>query len=76
MMEAYVGMDYERGLNLLKDYVEKGAVQSKLEFKGESTFPGTKYIGAKTTCSTDEINKAMMENFEKITDWLIVNNLR
>lgn len=69
MMEAYVGMDYERGLNLLKDYVEKGEVNSKLEFKGKSTFPGTKYIGVKTSCSIDEMGEVMMADFGRIEEY-------
>jgi len=36
MMTTYIGMDYDRGLNLLKDYVEDGEVHSKLNFLGES----------------------------------------
>lgn len=70
MMEAYIGMDYERGLNLLKDYVEKGHVQSKLNFKGESTFPGTKYVGIKNSCSIDDIGEAMKKDFGKIESFI------
>lgn len=70
MMSAYIGMDYERGLNLLKDYVEKGEVQSKLQFKGESTFPGVKYIGVKTSCSTEEISEHMVRDFGHIGSFI------
>ena len=35
MMEAFIGMDYDRGLLMLKDLVEKGSVPSKLDFIGE-----------------------------------------
>ncbi len=63
MMEGFIGMDYERGLNLLKDYVEKGEVESKLEFMGVQSFPGTKYVGIKTTCSMAEIGEKMSADF-------------
>lgn len=63
MMEGFIGMDYERGLNLLKDYVEKGEVESKLEFMGVQPFPGTKYVGIKTTCSMAEIGEKMSNDF-------------
>ncbi len=63
MMEGFVGMDYERGLKLLKDYVEKGEVESKLEFLGIQPFPGTKYVGIKTTCSMEDMGKKMGEDF-------------
>ena len=48
MMEAFVGMDYERGLNMLKDYSEDDKVHSHMEFKGRQTYPGCNYIGVKT----------------------------
>jgi hypothetical protein len=34
MMTSLIGMDYERGLRMLKDYVETGSVPSTLEFPG------------------------------------------
>ena len=66
MMEAYVGADYERGLDMLKAYVEKGEVPSKLEFTGETNFPGCKWVGIKTLCSIDDTSKQMPIDFGKI----------
>ncbi len=66
MMEAFVGMDYDRGLAMLKDYMEDGEVHSKLDFKGTSTFPGCTYIGIKTSCNLKDIGDSMKEDFEKI----------
>lgn len=66
MMEAYVSADYERGLLLLKDYLEKGEVQSNLEFKGESTFPETNYVGLKRSCTIKEISNAMSADFVRL----------
>lgn len=45
MMETFVGMDYDRGLRLLKDVVEDGEVHSKLDIEGKGEYPGGKYIG-------------------------------
>lgn len=70
MMDSWVGMDYERGLKMLKEYTETGVINSKLEWKGESQFPGTKYIGIKTTCGMDEIGEVMMADFGKIEAFL------
>lgn len=66
MTEAFIGMDYERGLNLLKDYVEDGKVHSALDFRGASNFPGTKYIGVRRTCTKQAMPDAMKEDFGKI----------
>ena len=65
-MEAYVGNDYERGLALLKDYVEDDKVHSELSFEGVSVFKGCKYVGVKTSCSIDSIGAAMEKDFEKL----------
>ena len=66
MMEAFVGMDYERGLRMLKDYAETGSVPSKLEFEGESSFDGCDFIGIKTSTTIDEIGAAMEQDFGKL----------
>ncbi len=66
MMEAFVGMDYERGLAMLKDYVEDGEVHSKIDFEGEKHYPGCQYIGIKTTCSLDDIGPKMEADFKKL----------
>ncbi|MEP0985246.1 SRPBCC family protein [Ekhidna sp.] len=55
MMTAYVGADYERGLDMLKAYVEEGEVLSKLDFEGFSSFDGGHWIGIKTSCGLDTI---------------------
>ena len=73
MMEAFIGMDYDRGLNLLKDVLEKGEVESKLEFREESEFPGTKYVGIKTTCSIPDLGNKMEEDFGKLSAFIETN---
>lgn len=70
MMVNLIGSDYDRGLNLLKDLVEKGAVESKLEFKGESQFPGTKYVGVETSCSISKMGDAMISDFGRLEEFM------
>ena len=62
-MENYIGMDYVRGLNLLKDYIEKGEVESKLEFRGVEKFPGINFVGIKRSCPIIEIGDKMTADF-------------
>ena len=66
MMTAFVGMDYERGLRMLKEKMEGGEVKSKLEFMGESDFPATSYVGINTTTSMDGVGEAMKADFGKL----------
>jgi effector-binding domain-containing protein len=73
MMAAYIGMDYERGLQLLKDYVETGAVPSVLTFKGIQDYAGTTYLGIKTSCTMEEMDARMKEDFGKLSGWAAAN---
>ncbi|MEM6737723.1 MAG: SRPBCC family protein [Bacteroidota bacterium] len=66
MMEAYVGADYERGLDMLKAYVEEGAVPSRLEFEGTKDFVGGSWFGIKTNCNIDDVGPVMEADFDKI----------
>ena len=66
MMTAYIGMDYTRGLMMLKEYVEGGKVSSSLSFKGTSLFAGCTYVGIKTSCAMETVNTKMEEDFTKL----------
>lgn len=70
MMEAFISMDYDRGLNMLKDLAEDGKVHSTLDFKGDSTFDGCNYIGIKVNCSIDEMKNTMSDRYGKLMDFM------
>ena len=70
MMTVYVGMDYERGLNMLKDYCEDGKVHSKLEIKGLGTLEGCNYVGFKTDCTLDTVGDRMKTDYEKLMPFM------
>lgn len=65
-MEGFVGADYERGLQMLKEYVETGKVSSTLEFKGQSNYSGCKYIGIKTDTTMENVGKEMESDFGQL----------
>ena len=69
MMEGLIGMDYQRGLAMLKDYIETSAVPSKLDFSGPSSFAGFKYVGVKTRCPLAEIGPSMERDMAKLGSW-------
>ena len=75
MMETFVGMDYDRGLNLLKDYVEDGEVHSKLNFLGERDYAGCTYIGLRRACSIEDMPQLMQADFEGLGSWAAENGL-
>ncbi|MBI9058766.1 MAG: SRPBCC family protein [Labilibaculum sp.] len=69
MMERLIGMDYDRGLLMLKEYIEKGHVDAKLEFLGESQFEGINFVGIKSECTIDTIDESMTKDFKKIAEF-------
>ena len=70
MFKALIAMDFDRGLRMLKEKMETGAIQSKLTFVGESTFKGGDYIGIKTTTSPKEIGPAMEKDYTKLLEYV------
>ena len=72
-MKAFIGMDYERGLQLLKDYAEDGIVHSKLEFKGINSINNYHYVGLKNICSMDALGDTMAADFGKLSGFIAEN---
>ena len=69
MMEGFIGMDYDRGLNMLKDYAEDGKVHSKLNFIGHGKYPGCNYISISRSCSIQEMPKLMEADFTDLMSY-------
>ncbi|WP_421892507.1 SRPBCC family protein [Marinoscillum sp.] len=74
MMIAFISMDYDRGLALLKDYSEDGKVHSRLDFEGINTYPGCQYIGIKNECSIDLLGEKMVADFQQIGNYVADKN--
>ncbi|RME89547.1 MAG: hypothetical protein D6766_14625, partial [Verrucomicrobia bacterium] len=69
-VRAWVGLDYRRGLAMLKDWVELGRVPSRLEFPGARPFQGWHYVGARAECVLEEFGQAMRQAMGRIERWL------
>ncbi len=74
-MEIYIGMDYDRGLKMLKEELEEGKIHSNLEFVGDHNFDGCNFIGIKTTTPFSNIDKAMEKDFTELNEFIGKNNL-
>ncbi len=59
MVKRMVGMDYQRGLNMLKDLVELGEIPSKTRVCGVEQVAAVRMAGFAGRCSVDEVNAAM-----------------
>ena len=65
-MEAFVGSDYDRGLAMLKSHVEKGEIESTLNFKGRESYPGCNYVGIKRQIGMAKMPEMMAKDFGKL----------
>lgn len=74
-MSAWIGMDYERGLRMLREYSETGTVLSKLELITDSDLQATRYIGSHASCRLDQIGDVMPGHFEKLDQFLTSKDL-
>lgn len=66
MLKMMVGMDYVRGLKMLKSVAETGTVPATTQNKGIRDYEGFSYIGIQRTATMDEMGDAMKADFEKI----------
>ncbi len=58
-METMIGMDYDRGLKMLKELIETGEVLSKTEVLGVETVDGLSLVGARGSAPMNDISSAM-----------------
>lgn len=66
VMTTMLGMDFERGLRMLKDLVERGSVPSVITYPGETTFGPIEYVGITTTCPMDQLGESMMPALDRL----------
>ncbi len=67
-MEPWIGMDYERGLKMIKDLLEKGKIDSEVSIEGVSKLEGFNFIAIKETCPMYEVGPSMKAAFSRIND--------
>lgn len=70
IMQALISMDYERGLLLLKDYLETGEVTCQLTVQDKTEFCGATYLGVKRSCVRAEMANTMAEDFTSLMNFL------
>ena len=76
MTVAMIGMDYKRGLTMLKPYIESGSNPSKLSFTGETTQAACQYIGITTESRMEDLGNSMTNDFKKLSNWLKETNTK
>lgn len=66
MMEVFVGMDFSRGLIMLKEQMEEGTVNTSLTVEGIRNIEGIKYIGIKASGKFSDVKELMGRDFGKL----------
>ena len=67
-MEASLGGDFERGLAMLKELVETGAVASAVRVSGAEPRQEMYYVGKHRTCSMKEMESAMNRDLTEMSE--------
>ncbi len=75
LMTGMLGSDYERGLLMLKAYVETGHVPCHLDFVGTGAFPGGRYAGIRVRTEIANVGPSMEETFGKLEGWARQNGI-
>jgi len=69
-MRTFIGMDYERGLLMLKEFIETGSVSSYVIIEGAVTMKAQKYVGIANVCSIEDMPRVMKHDFEDLYDFM------
>lgn len=72
-MKAWIGMDFERGLKMLKELAEKGSIPAKTSNKGIVDLEGFSYVGIQKTVSMENIGTEMQSDFDRILKDVVEN---
>ncbi len=74
-MEVFIGMDYERGLKMLKEWIETGQLVTKTTIRGVESVGPLRVAGVRKTCSISEVGPSMEAAFAEATQKLAQHNL-
>lgn len=75
MMQNMIGMDFDRGLKMLKDLIEKGSVPCQLEHEPHVQFEGGNYIGYEMSAAMDRIGVEMSPKINQIHQFIKENDI-
>ena len=72
---TFVSMDYDRGLRMLKDWLESGTIHSKIDIRGVETVKPMRVLGVRRQCAIDEVGEAMSQAFNDAREMCARNKL-
>lgn len=75
MLQQSLGMDYERGLKMLKSLLETGEVPSELRLIGKKQKPAQHYIALEGQATIPELATLIPSDYEKLWHYAQENNI-
>lgn len=70
MMKTFIGMDYERGLKMLKEWMETGEIQSQSNINGKAEVGPIRVAGIRKTAAMKDLGPSMGEAIALATEKL------
>ena len=67
-MKIFIGMDYERGLKMLKEWIETGTIQATTTVKGIEPVDSFMIAGVRRSCSMKDIGPSMQQAFSEVAE--------
>lgn len=74
-MQTFIGMDYERGLGMLKEYIETGKVNSSIMIEGIVDIKARKYVGIPRACAIEDVGEVMKTDYKSLFDFIAENEI-
>ncbi len=71
-MKNWIGMDYDRGLRMLKEIAEKGHVNCTTTNNGIVEYQGFSYVGIKRSVAFADMPEAMKQDFDKLVQDIVI----
>lgn len=65
MLKTVIGMDYGRGLAMLKDWIETGTIPSKVKLMGTEQIGPIRMAGITGSCSVDDVGSSVERTLEQ-----------
>ncbi|QDU79823.1 Bacterial transcription activator, effector binding domain [Polystyrenella longa] len=59
MMNGWIGSDYDRGLKMLKEWIETGHINSRVIVHGKDIVESIRMVGVRRTCTFDKMMSVM-----------------
>ncbi|WP_339749626.1 GyrI-like domain-containing protein [uncultured Rubinisphaera sp.] len=75
MMQDFISMDYDRGLKMLKEWIETGEVLSKTNVMGVQKVGPLRMAGVRKVSTLDDISQSMQSAFQEAEEKFSQHNI-